>query len=65
MRLDQKQKDLFLMWLTQTAEESHGMAEQAEKIGVDILVKRERAKEAACAIIINELSTGELVTLDG
>lgn len=55
--LDAKERDRFATWLEQEAESDRAIAEQAGKFGtgMDVIVKRNLVRAAACLLIANDL----------
>jgi hypothetical protein len=61
--LTDKERDRFAWWLENEAKTSLGMAEQAEKLGIQGLVTKERAHALAATVISKKLRSTQSVTI--
>ena len=62
MLLEERDKVLFVTWLTQQAETCDGLVEQLKNVpgpAMDTFIKREKVKAASCRLIIHELKDSE------
>ena len=61
--LSDSERQRFAWWLENEAKTSLGMAEQAEKLGIQSLVTKERAEALAATVISKKLRSMESMTL--
>lgn len=70
MLLDDQQKAVFCRWLEMQISASTGMQEQMQKaampqMAIDAFLKKERAEQMACKIVLKMITDGESMTVGG